>query len=41
MLKMTDEDVEWGESLGEIFCLTFVRGVGETEALARLSSVSK
>ncbi|MEV4000641.1 hypothetical protein [Actinomadura sp. NPDC049753] len=39
MLKMTDEDVEWGESLGEIFCLTFVRGVEETEALARLGAL--
>ncbi|WP_205718313.1 DUF6461 domain-containing protein [Actinomadura sp. WMMA1423] len=39
MLKVTDEDIEWAETLGEIFCLTFLKGVDETEALSRLGAL--
>ncbi|MES9536153.1 MULTISPECIES: DUF6461 domain-containing protein [unclassified Actinomadura] len=39
MLKVTDDDLEWAETLGAIFCVTFVRGVDETEALSRLGAL--
>ncbi|WUH98483.1 DUF6461 domain-containing protein [Spirillospora sp. NBC_00431] len=42
MLKVTHEGVDWvddGEPLGDIFCLTFIKGVGETEALSRLGGL--
>ncbi|MFI0366950.1 DUF6461 domain-containing protein [Actinomadura sp. 1N219] len=44
MLKVTHDGVEWidgdgGGPLGEIFCLTFLKGVDETEALSRLGGL--
>ncbi|MBO2459816.1 DUF6461 domain-containing protein [Actinomadura violacea] len=39
MLEVTHGDVAWIESLGEIFCLTFIKQVEETEALKRLGAV--
>jgi hypothetical protein len=41
MLGVTDDDVAWADdgTLGEVFCLTFVRGLDETEALSRLGAL--
>ncbi|MGH3240846.1 MAG: DUF6461 domain-containing protein, partial [Spirillospora sp.] len=42
MLQVTHDGVEWvddGEPLGDIFCLTFLKGVDETEALSRLGAL--
>jgi Family of unknown function (DUF6461) len=41
MLGVTDDDVAWADdgTLGDIFCLTFVKDVGETEALGRLGAL--
>ncbi|MFI0352555.1 DUF6461 domain-containing protein [Actinomadura sp. 9N407] len=39
MLEVTHDDVAWVETLGEIFCLTFIKGVGEIEALSRLGAL--
>ena len=41
MLKVTHDDVERvaHDQLGEIFCLTFVKGVDEAEALSRLGAL--
>ncbi|MFI0405766.1 DUF6461 domain-containing protein [Actinomadura sp. 3N508] len=44
MLKVTHDGVDWIDGdgdgpLGEIFCLTFVKGVDETEALTRLGGL--
>ncbi|RKS74306.1 hypothetical protein BZB76_2817 [Actinomadura pelletieri DSM 43383] len=42
MLNVTPGDIEWvdgDERLGEIFCLTFVKDVDETEALTRLGAL--
>lgn len=42
MPEVTRDDVKWAdddETLGEIFCLTFIKEVDETEALARLGAL--
>ncbi|RFS81262.1 hypothetical protein D0T12_33375 [Actinomadura spongiicola] len=42
MLNVTPGDIEWVDGdarLGEIFCLTFVKDVDETEALTRLGAL--
>ncbi|TDB84611.1 hypothetical protein E1264_24065 [Actinomadura sp. KC216] len=44
MLKVTHDGVDWIDGdgsgpLGELFCLTFVKGVDETEALTRLGGL--
>lgn len=42
MPEVTRDDVEWAdhdETLGEIFCLTFIKEVDETEALSRLGAL--
>ncbi|MFI0486238.1 DUF6461 domain-containing protein [Actinomadura sp. 9N215] len=42
MLKVTNDGVEWvddGLLLGEVFCLTFLKNVDETEALSRLGGL--
>lgn len=39
MLKVTRDDVARIEMLGEIFCLTFIKKVDETEALSRLGAL--
>ncbi|MFI0352854.1 DUF6461 domain-containing protein [Actinomadura sp. 9N407] len=42
MPEVTRDDVEWvddDETLGEVFCLTFIKDVDETEALSRLGAL--
>ncbi|MFB4303118.1 DUF6461 domain-containing protein [Actinomadura sp. NTSP31] len=39
MLEVTPTDVEWVETLGEVFCLTFVKELDEAEALSRFGGL--
>ncbi|QKW35757.1 hypothetical protein HUT06_18370 [Actinomadura sp. NAK00032] len=39
MLNVSYDDVKWAESFNEIYCFTFIKGVGETEALLRLGGL--
>ncbi|WP_433443240.1 DUF6461 domain-containing protein [Nonomuraea sp. CA-141351] len=43
-MKITDADVRWlahGWELGDVWCLTFVRGLDEAEALRRLGAAEE
>lgn len=39
MLNVSYDDIKWVESFNEIYCFTFIKGVGETEALLRLGGL--